>query len=133
MYFEVKDSLKEIESYERLMLEMAQVGRFEDCIVFVRSNDAGKIPHFHVMDANTMGSQFHTCIRIDKPEYFHHEGKIDTFNSKEKKELIEFLNSQPRNKRYQTHWEMVKALWNDNNSDIEIDEDQPMPDYRELR
>lgn len=52
------------------VLGMARVGftpdRYE---VYVNTNDGGKIPHFHYRDANDW-NRFHTCIKIDKPEYF---------------------------------------------------------------
>lgn len=119
----------------KLMLEMSQIGRFNDCTVYVRSNDAGKIPHFHIVDSNTLGNLFHTCIRIDKPEYFHHTGKEDVLNSKDRKDLIQFLKFEPKSKRYRgwTNWELLVDQWNINNSDVEIDEDQVMPDYTLLR
>lgn len=112
--------------------EMARVGITDDDYeIYINTNDGGKIPHFHYRKANDWKA-FHTCIMIEKPEYFHHGSKQDVLNSKQKKELVEFLNAKPKNKRYETHWEYLVSMWNDNNSDVEIDETIQMPDYQQL-
>ena len=68
------------------LYEMALIGPMTNVLeVFVNTNDGGYIPHFHIWDSSTRGSEFHTCIRYDCPEYFHHSGKEDTLNSREKK------------------------------------------------
>lgn len=117
---------------EDLFLEMARIGFTEDGFeIYVHTDDAGNIPHFHYRDRTTVGQQFHTCIRLDKPEYFHHTGKEDVLNSKQKKNLIKFLNSKARS-GWSTNFEKVIDEWNVNNSDVEISYDQPMPDYAKL-
>lgn len=109
--------------------EMARVGITDDDYeVYVNTNDSGKIPHFHYRKAKNW-NEFHTCIQIQAPNYFHHGNKQDILNSKQKKELIDFLKAKPRNKRYETHWEYLVSMWNDNNSDIIIDEEILMPNY----
>lgn len=115
------------------LYEMARVGMMNEYEVYVHTDDPGRVPHFHIWDYSTRGQKFHTCIRIDKPEYFHHTGKEDLLNSKMKKELIKFLNSKSRNRRFDTNWEYLISMWNDNNSDEEIDENQPIPDYSKLQ
>lgn len=112
---------------------MARLGYFDDYEIFVLTNDSGKIPHFHISDSNTMGQKFHTCIRIDKAEYFHHTGKEDILNKKERKELVNFLNSKYRNRDNETNWSHLVDLWNDNNSDIELDDNTNMPDYINIK
>ena len=118
---------------ENNLLEMARLGYFDDYEIFVFTNDSGKIPHFHIRDSNTMGQKFHTCIRIDKAEYFHHTGKEDILNKKERKELVNFLNSKYRNRDNETNWSHLVDLWNDNNSDIELDDNTNMPDYINIK
>lgn len=115
--------------------EMARVGKFEDFEILVWTNDSGNIPHFHVVDSNTKGDLFHTCVKITCAEYFHHTGKEDTFNSGDKKDLVTFLSkmsSSPRFSKF-TNWEVLLTLWNMNNSKIEVDENQPMPNYLALK
>ena len=112
--------------------EMARVGFFDEYEIYIHTDDPGNIPHFHIWDAETRGNKYHTCIRIDKPKYFHHTGKEDILNSRDKRDLIEFLNSKPRNKRYDTNWEYLVSMWNDNNSKINVAEDIEMPDYTKL-
>lgn len=114
------------------LTEMARIGFTDDGFeVYINTDDGGNIPHFHYRTKNTW--EFHTCIRLDIAEYFHHDGKEDILNSKQRKQLVKFLKAEPRNKRYKTNWERVLADWNDNNSDIEIDENLDMPNYLDLK
>ena len=115
------------------LMEMARVGFFDEYEIYIHTDDPGNIPHFHIWDAETKGNKYHTCIRIDKPEYFHHTGKEDILNSKDKKDLVKFLKSKPKNKRYDNYWQILVDEWNRNNSIIEIDPDQEMPDYTKLK
>lgn len=117
---------------DNVILEMARVGFINEYEVYIHTDDPGNIPHFHIWDVNTKGKKFHTCIRIDEPKYFHHTGKEDVLNSGDRKDLVMFLNQQPKNKRFKTNWEYLLSMWNDNNSSVEIDEDIPMPDYTKL-
>lgn len=118
---------------ENMLLEMARVGFIDgDYEVYIHTDDPGNIPHFHIWDTETRGQNFHTCIKIAAPEYFHHTGKEDFLNSKLKKALIIFLQAKSKNKRYNTNWEYLVSMWNDNNSSINIPEDIIMPDYMKL-
>lgn len=123
--------------------EMASVGYFgdkntADCSapqmfkVFVNGKE-GNIPHFHIWDDSTDGKEFHTCVCIEKAAYFHHTGKEDVFDSKQKKKLVEFLKASPRNSRYKTHFEYICSMWNDNNpTKKQVDENSSIPDYMNL-
>ena len=130
-------NLQIIHDYENKYpyLEMARVGITENNLdIFIRTDDPGKIPHFHIVDINKKDNKVNeTCIQITKAEYFLHGGKQMTLNSSQRKELVEFLASKPRNKRFKTNWEYLVSMWNDNNSDVEIDESIEMPDYKELK
>ena len=114
------------------LMEMARVGFFDEYEIYIHTDDPGNVPHFHIWDASTKGNNYHTCIRIDKPEYFHHTGKEDILNSKDKKDLVRFLKSKPKNERYDNYWQILVDEWNRNNSIIKIDPDQEMPDYTKL-
>lgn len=117
---------------EKLLNEMALVGTTNDSFdVVVRMRDPGKIPHFHYWDLGTSGDVFHTCIRIDCAKYFIHGGKNDVLNHTQKKNLVKFLESPYRNSD-ETMWHHLLVLWNDNNSDVHIDENSTMPNYMEL-
>lgn len=114
--------------------EMARVGFTKNNIeILIYTDDPGKIPHFHFFDRNK-DKDNEGCIRIDKPEYFNHNGKDLKLNSSQRKELIDFLKSDHKGKRFNgTNWEFIVQMWNDNNSDVEMDEDTPMPDYKLLK
>lgn len=116
---------------ESMLLEMARVGFIEDKYeVYIHTDDPGNIPHFHIWDAETRGQKFHTCIKLEVPEYFHYTGKEDCLNSTMRKELVSFLRSKPTKlKRYDTNWEVVVDMWNANNSRANVPEDITMPDY----
>ena len=114
---------------------MSRVGFIGELEVYVNTNDAGSIPHFHLRDSDNW-DKFHTCIRIDKAEYFLHEGKEDILNSRQQKELQEFMESKVAIKKYsdkfENNWELVCFLWDMNNSNISIPEGTKMPNYLEL-
>lgn len=115
---------------------MARVGYSGDLEVYVNTNDGGNIPHFHLRD-QTDWERFHSCIKIASPEYFLHEGKEDTLNSKQRKELYDFMNSKVSLTKYadkfDNNWQLICFLWELNNSSTSIPEDTQMPDYRQLR
>lgn len=114
---------------EEQLFEMARIGKYETFDVYVHTDDSGKIPHFHIWDCSTRGQNFHTCIRIDEPKYFHHTGKEDVLKNKEIKKLIDFLQSKPKNGKFNSNWELLVYMWNLNNSDVEISENSIMPNY----
>ena len=129
--------LNSIYNYEKLresmLLEMARVGFIDDEYeVYIHTDDPGNVPHFHIWDAETRGQKFHTCIRIESPEYFHHTGKEAYLNSSMRKELVSFLKSKSKNKRFSSNWEYLVSMWNDNNSNMNVPEDITMPDYMKL-
>lgn len=128
------DKLGEYEKLrESMLLEMARVGFIDNKYeVYIHTDDPGNIPHFHIWDTETRGQKFHTCIRIDSPKYFHHTGKEDVLNSGMRKDLMLFLKSKSKNKRFSTNWEYLVSMWNDNNSKVQIPEDSPIPDYTKL-
>ena len=117
---------------EQWLAEMAKVGKLDneyDVVIWPKDN--GEIPHFHIWDSNTRGDKFHTCIKIEKPEYFHHTGKENILNSKMKKELVKFLNSSYKGSNM-TNWQLLVGYWNDNESKHNVDENQPIPNYMNL-
>ena len=81
------------ESYD-MLYEIASVGYFTTFKengkqespkfkVFVCA-DEGEIPHMHIWDDETDGKKIHTCVRLDKIEYFRHTGKEDILTPKQK-------------------------------------------------
>ena len=76
------------------LTEMARIGFTDDMYeIYINTDDPGNIPHFHYRKANEW-DKFHTCIKIATAEYFHHTGKEDVLNSKQRKELVKFLSSK---------------------------------------
>lgn len=127
-------NIRQLQSKGKNLLEMARVGYTSDNYeVYVNTDDGGNIPHFHYRKGNPNNYEFHTCIKLKSPEYFHHTGKEDVLNNKQLKELIKFLQSSSKNKRYSSNWEQILSLWNDNNSSETVNEEQEMPDYTKLK
>ena len=96
------------ESYD-MLYEMASVGYFTTFKkngkqespkfkVFV-CGDEGEIPHMHIWDDETDGKKIHTCVCLDKIEYFHHTGKEDILTPKQKKFLFDFLKEECKKKQ----------------------------------
>ena len=117
-----------------VLCEMARVGDMNPKLeVYIRTDDGGNLPHFHIWDKNSRGEKFHTCVQIKEPTYFHHDGKEGVLNTSQRQELMAFLKSKPTNtRRFSTFWEAVVTFWNMNNSAMNVDEDQPMPDYTNI-
>lgn len=114
-----------------MLLEMARVGDMDSKLaIYIRSNDPGNIPHFHIVDQATMGDKFHTCIKIETAEYFHHTGKEDILNAKQKKSLMEFFSKS--DKWGDNYWDIVLQEWNRNNSKVEVNRKLKTPNYLEL-
>lgn len=117
--------------WDNMLLEMAQIGTFNKYTIIVWTNDSGNIPHFHIVDSSTRGEEFHTCIKIEKPEYFHHTGKEDVLNSKERKQLLDFLNYS--NELGVSNWRYLLLSWNTNNSTKKVNMNIQMPDYTNIK
>ena len=128
---ELKDCLMFDLHDERMLMEMASVGDIDSKLtIIIRMNDPGNIPHFHIVDKQTLGSKFHTCVKIESAEYFHHTGKEDVLNTKQRKLLVNYLSSSIKNGL--TAWEYLVMTWNFNNSNVNIDPNIQMPDYTKL-
>lgn len=128
---ELKDCLMFDLQDEQMLMEMASIGDIDSKLtIIIRMNDPANIPHFHIVDKTTLGQKFHTCIKIETAEYFHHTVKEDTLNSKQRKLLVNYLSST--NRRGHLNWEYLVTTWNYNNSSVLVDEDIPMPNYLEL-
>lgn len=113
-----------------ILNEMARIGYIDDLELIIWTDDPGNIPHFHIRDKETKGNNFHCCIRLDEPSYFKHQGKMDVLNTKQKKKLINFLNSSSKMGNFEVkNWDKIIAYWNDNNSSVILPDDYPMPDY----
>lgn len=132
--YKAMDNLKE----NKFLNEMAyKIGDVDKYTIYVNSDDSGNIPHFHMVDSNSRGTNkkgFHTCIEIKDAKYFHHNGKEDVLDTKLRKQLQVFLQKPFRNNKFKmTNWEFIKEAWNDNNSNMNVPEDCKMPNYLELK
>lgn len=115
---------------------MARVGFLGNLEIYVNTNDGGNIPHFHIRLQDDW-DKFHSCIKITCAEYFPHEGKEDTLNAKQRKDLWRFMTGPVTLTKYKdkfsSNWELVCFLWDLNNSAVAIPEGIKCPDYRQLQ
>lgn len=110
-------------------------------IIDLRTRGERDEPHFHVyVDGarNTKdGSKrktFHSCVRLDIPEYFDHGTKTGKFNVQEIKDLIHVLNSKYYKDPRYTVWSAMCLIWNNiPNRKYILPKDLEMPDYTKLK
>ena len=125
----------EIKEERHEMYEMAAVGDLGQYEIYVNTNDGGKTPHVHYRKKDNW-KEFHTCIKLLESDYFFHEGKEDMFNSGQRKEFQEFMESPVKISRYagkfENNWELACFMWDLNNSDVVIPDNAVMPNYRNL-
>jgi hypothetical protein len=101
--------------------------------VYVHTDDAGKIPHFHVRKYGKNGNfEWETCIRYDKADYFMHGRYKDKLPRGVGAKLDKMLRKKNPKRRGITYWESAVDDWNNNNSDVELSPDIVQPDYSAL-
>ena len=125
MIIKEEQSLKEMAKIGSIDKQVGKTGGYE---IWIYTNDLGNKPHFHIVNEE---KNFSCCVRIDVAEYFIHLSKEDILNSALKKSLVYFLKSKHR-KLPITNWEYLCACWEDNNSNMPLDDDLQMPNYLEL-
>lgn len=114
-----------------------RIGFTDDCYeVFIVTDDymLSDVPHFHYRrKEKNKKMEFHTCIRLDKAEYYNHTGNEDVLSDTQKENLMKFLQEFSKNKRYQDNWKYMLSSWNHQNRyKIVIDENLAIPNYMEL-
>lgn len=93
---------------------------FLDFEVQIGEFEGDNIPHFHLDNKEQGNKQKKTAIRLDMPYYFLHGDKKYILNSKERKELVRWLNEKPangllldKNDNYpKTNWQALVNIWN---------------------
>ena len=132
------DDMNEKSSYvteeNDMLFEMARVGFISKSPVleiYIHTDDPGNIPHFHIRDYKKIGKsgeEFHTCVEFKSNKYFHHTGKEDVLNNRQRKLLCDFLRKTEPDE-IESNWTILIKEWNRNNSNAKIPTNLPMPDY----
>ena len=102
-----------------------------ECSVYIYSNE-GPIPHFHLISKN---KKFETCICIFEPLYFLHGTKTGTLNSKQRKQLNNWMNQKiDYSDANITNWQSIKLawIWNNGKRFKEIIMNYPQPNYSDM-
>jgi len=130
---------EELTSQREPLNEMARVGFISGQLeVYVNTDDGGHVPHVHVRDKATRGHEFETCVELKRNYYFLHGKYKDMMSGNMEKAFAEFMESKPRNPKYQNNYELSVDMWNLNNSVEEVisqyDDDGKiiMPNYRTI-
>ena len=99
------------------------------CSLHVYANEGTK-PHFHLICKE---AKFHCCIRLDCNYYFPHQNYRGTLNSRQRKELNDFLDTIKYFKDLDitaSIWKAMSIYWNLNKAkeakEVNIDN---KPDY----
>lgn len=61
--------LKEYELDEASMINLGSKNKAGECFIKIKSNEGPNKPHFHI---ESKSSDFHCCVMIYEPLYFHH-------------------------------------------------------------
>ena len=94
--------------------------------IYVYSNE-GNIPHFHIN-----GKGWKSCIKIYEHKYFIHKDYTQTFSSKQRKILNNYLH-QKTDIYSGTNWEYICYVWKlRGNPIINIPANPIQPDYTKL-
>lgn len=105
--------------------------------IFIVTDDykLSDVPHFHYRKKEKgRKMSFHTCIRLDKAEYYHHTWNEDVLNDNQKENLIKFLSSKPKYDDFNTNWELLKFSWNHQNKyQMFLEKELEMPNYNNLK
>lgn len=131
----------DIEQNDDMMIRMGRICSLNDTLdIVIFWNDCGKVPHFHIIDRATYGGVFHTCVKLESPEYyhytgedyeyFHHDGEEGLLTSEQCQLLIDALNEDPH--EGWTNWKFLLHTWNINNPDKVVDVRMAIPDYTQL-
>ena len=131
---QLKDIILGVVGKEPILEYYARVGFFGkngELEIYIRTDDAGFIPHFHIRDAATQGERLNTCIQISTNKYFLHGGYSDTLNTKQCKALAEFMESSC-DEHFENNYEKVVYEWNSNNSSMNVVYNGTIPNYREI-
>lgn len=90
----VEKSVKQLLERRELLDEMARVGYMgekKEFEIYVRTDDPGRIPHFHVRDSSTQGKEFEACVELKTNRYFSHGKYNDKLNTSQRKQLAQFM------------------------------------------
>ena len=124
---------------EEYLVEMARIGWIpigstKGAEVYVRTDDSGKVPHFHIRKYGKNNKfEWETCVKFEEAEYFLHGKYKDRLSSHLKHALNDMLKENNPKDPGRTYWQTAVNAWNMNNSDIELDVDIKQPDYTKLK
>lgn len=103
--------------------------------VLVFTDDAGCVPHIHIVDTMTKGTRFNCCVELAANCYYAHNGNIVFLDDRHCRQLNGFMHQPCRNVHYRNNYEYAVDMWNINNPDfaMQISEDASgeivVPDY----
>lgn len=145
---------------ENHLYEMSTVGRFtvkkgnkpKGGELKVMTTSDSSLPQVHVHVKEMSGEFRHSCVKLDKPEYFLGHGTAkDKLDNDQIDSFIEFMKSPSKQKvftvgdieyKIRSNWDYTIATWNEENPsqfiNVSMDNDgyiivPEMPDYNKLK
>jgi len=115
--------------------EMDIVADSDGYTILVWANDAGEVPHFHVIRGeDRLKPDFEACIKIQSAEYYLHGGQhTDRLSEDVLERLVRLLESKDMDSGGKmTVWQWLVGAWNRNNKTRRIPVTTAMPDYRHM-
>lgn len=96
--------------------------------IYIKTQD-GDIPCFYIKDLDTNGEQYHICVQFQSNTYIAHFGMELVLSTKQKIQLIEYLESGVGAYK---NWHRLIDAWNCGNNESKLPYDLEMPDYSRL-
>ncbi len=101
--------------------------------IIIWSDEPDATPHFHVFNRNK-DRENECCIKIESAEYINLNSINTKLDARQRKGLIDFLKQPFGRKAFiGINWEFLLFLWNVNNSQSEVPDDIPMPNYENIK
>jgi len=116
---------------EQLILEIGGTFCGENCLLSILIIDKKHtgIPHFHIVDRDTMGKKFHCKLNIKNFEYFgSNNDKLTNFDIYSLVKHLDYKWICSSNPTY-TYWQMIVDAWNFHNKKIKC---KNRPKYENL-
>lgn len=89
-----------------------------ECKIEVYGPNEGSVPHFHIQ---SLDKSFQCCVCIYSNNYFSHGSYTGKLNTKQCKELNEWLNLIQKNSFGKlTNWETIVVMWEGSNPECKF-------------
>ena len=138
----VKEYFRVLYKYNEEIARIGYFGENDKYEVYVTTDDAMPVPHFHIRDSETQGECFETCVCIETNRYCLHDTFKDLLNPEQQALLADYMISFSPYNLYRfpftRNYERVAEAWNMNNDGKQVilkydnGDDVIIPDYANM-